>query len=435
MADTKISGLPASTVPLAGTEVLPIVQSTTTKQVSVANLTAGRAVDTLNLSTSGSTSTTPVLGFNASNCNIALGATIASTYLQAVMQNKSGTAGASTNWAVGNDLGTDSSYYGEFGMNSSVFSASTPADFFSINNGIYFSGHDGDVSLGSGNGYKTYLAWGTTGQSAHVINATGALGFSTNLGTTPALSGTTGFGTSGQALISAGSAAAPAWGTLGVAGGGTGLTTLTANYIPYGNGTSAFQSSSGFTFDGTNFQLASANNLNWNSDTYLRRDAANTLAQRNSTNAQTFRLYNTYTDASNYERLGVNWSGNTATIQTENAGTGSARILNINSATTIFQVNGVGKWGIDAAELYPTVDNSQTLGTPSFRIKNIYTLGLTASTTIQTGGYTVATLPTGVVGMRAYVTNALAPAYGVAVAGGGAVTIPVFYNGANWICA
>jgi hypothetical protein len=44
MADTKISALPASTVPLAGTEVLPIVQSSTTKQVSVANLTAGRAI-------------------------------------------------------------------------------------------------------------------------------------------------------------------------------------------------------------------------------------------------------------------------------------------------------------------------------------------------------------------------------------------------------
>jgi hypothetical protein len=45
MADVKISGLPASTTPLAGTEVLPIVQSGVTKQVSVANLTAGRIVD------------------------------------------------------------------------------------------------------------------------------------------------------------------------------------------------------------------------------------------------------------------------------------------------------------------------------------------------------------------------------------------------------
>ena len=44
MADTKISGLPASTTPLAGTEELPIVQSGVTKKVSVANLTAGRAI-------------------------------------------------------------------------------------------------------------------------------------------------------------------------------------------------------------------------------------------------------------------------------------------------------------------------------------------------------------------------------------------------------
>jgi len=49
MADTKISALPASTTPLAGTEVLPIVQSSTTKQVSVANLTAGRAVSAASL--------------------------------------------------------------------------------------------------------------------------------------------------------------------------------------------------------------------------------------------------------------------------------------------------------------------------------------------------------------------------------------------------
>ena len=36
-----------------------------------------------------------------------------------------------------------------------------------------------------------------------------------------------------------------------VAYGGTGLTSLTANYIPYGNGTGAFNSSANLTFDGT----------------------------------------------------------------------------------------------------------------------------------------------------------------------------------------
>jgi hypothetical protein len=171
------------------------------------------------------TSTTPVLGFNATNTIASFGTTTASSYNQLIIQNQSNSAGASTNYVVSNNLGTDSTYYGEFGMNSSTFSASTPADFYSLNNGIYYSGHDGDVSVGSGNGFKTYLTYGTTGQSSHVINASGAIGLTTNLGTTPALSGTTGFGTSGQVLTSGGSAAAPTWTSVGtvtsVAGTGT----------------------------------------------------------------------------------------------------------------------------------------------------------------------------------------------------------------------
>ena len=42
MADKKISALTSASTPLAGTEVLPIVQSSSTVKVSVANLTAGR---------------------------------------------------------------------------------------------------------------------------------------------------------------------------------------------------------------------------------------------------------------------------------------------------------------------------------------------------------------------------------------------------------
>jgi hypothetical protein len=47
--------------------------------------------------------------------------------------------------------------------------------------------------------------------------------------------------------------------------------------------------------------------------------------------------------------------------------------------------------------------------------------------------YTVATLPTGVRGDVAYVTDALAPAFLVAIVGGGAVVAPVFYDGTNWV--
>lgn len=50
MTNKKISALTAATTPLAGTEVLPIVQSSATVQVTVSNLTAGRAVNTGQLS-------------------------------------------------------------------------------------------------------------------------------------------------------------------------------------------------------------------------------------------------------------------------------------------------------------------------------------------------------------------------------------------------
>ena len=114
----------------------------------------------------------------------------------------------------------------------------------------------------------------------------------------------------------------------------------------------------------------------------LAYDANNILGQRNSTNAQTFRLYNTYTDASNYERHSHVWSSNVLYAKNENAGTGSAR-------------------------LYIPV----------------------------TGATTVASLPsasTAGVGARSFVTDALAPSFGVAVSGGGAVKIPVYSDGTSW---
>jgi hypothetical protein len=49
MADKRISALPSASTPLAGTEVLPIVQGGDTVNVSVANLTAGRAISATQL--------------------------------------------------------------------------------------------------------------------------------------------------------------------------------------------------------------------------------------------------------------------------------------------------------------------------------------------------------------------------------------------------
>ncbi|CAB4169834.1 hypothetical protein UFOVP907_22 [uncultured Caudovirales phage] len=77
MANSKISALTSATTPLAGTEVLPVVQSSATTQVTVANLTAGRAVSGLSFSAAtfgAPASTTLSLQANATTYATILGA-------------------------------------------------------------------------------------------------------------------------------------------------------------------------------------------------------------------------------------------------------------------------------------------------------------------------------------------------------------------------
>jgi hypothetical protein len=97
-------------------------------------------------------------------------------------------------------------------------------------------------------------------------------------------------------------------------------------------------------------------------DLAIYRDAANTLALRNGTNAQTFNVYNTYTDASNYERGALYWSSNLLILSAQGAGTGSVRqvvlsgnAVNINPA--------VGGWIFNSSgHLTVSVDNTYDIG-------------------------------------------------------------------------
>jgi hypothetical protein len=65
MANTKISALTSSTTPLAGTEVLPIVQSGATVKVAVSDLTAGRAVSVASIAITGGSSAAGVISKDA----------------------------------------------------------------------------------------------------------------------------------------------------------------------------------------------------------------------------------------------------------------------------------------------------------------------------------------------------------------------------------
>jgi len=104
MADSKISALPASSTPLAGTEVLPIVQSSATTQVSVANLTAGRAVSVLSLTstnlTSGRVTYATTSGLLTDNASLTYNGTTLTAATGANFATTSGSVGINTSSPV-----------------------------------------------------------------------------------------------------------------------------------------------------------------------------------------------------------------------------------------------------------------------------------------------------------------------------------------------
>jgi hypothetical protein len=121
----------------------------------------------------------------------------------------------------------------------------------------------------------------------------------------------------------------------------------------------------------------------------LNADAANTLALRNGTNAQTFNLYETYTDSSNYSRVSLTQSSVYFFLQTQAAGTGTKRGLilrgNGTNSASLALVGDALSFGTSAADYWTMsssghflagADNTYDIGaTSSGRPRNIYTAG------------------------------------------------------------
>lgn len=130
--------------------------------------------------------------------------------------------------------------------------------------------------------------------------------------------------------------------------------------------------------------LFTANDLRLGGETFLSRDAANVFAQRNGTSAQEHRWYNTFTDASNYERMSLAWSSNVAIMKPQNAGTGSARLF----------------VPVTGATVVASLPSAATMGA----------------------------------GARSMVTNHTgAVVFGTAPTAGGSVVTPVYSDGTNWL--
>jgi len=138
-----------------------------------------------------------------SDSNIYLSATSSqNSYTQAILQNTNSGASASVNYLVSNNLGTASTYFGEFGMNSSGFSGTGA---FAAANAVYLDSTSADLVIGT-----------TTSNAIHFVVNSGATDAAT---------------ISSSGIFSLGT-------PLAVGSGGLGISTTPANgYIPIGNGT------------------------------------------------------------------------------------------------------------------------------------------------------------------------------------------------------
>lgn len=241
----------------------------------------------------------------------------------------------------------------------------------------------------------------TTLSASSTVSGTG---FSTYLASPPAIGGT--------------AAAAGSFTTLNASSNVT-LSGGTANGVVYLNGSKNAASGSALVFDGANLGIGSttpSTNLNAVKNVgatitypaYLDNNAGGSgtgsrIGFRNSNNS--------------YASLGFVYDAEGFSAELDSDNSAAIRLKITNSEKIRIDSNGNMLVG---TKISPT--GSQTSS-------NVIVNGV-----ISTISYTVATLPTGMPkGSRAYVTDALAPTILATVVGGGAVVVPVFYNGSAWI--
>jgi hypothetical protein len=194
IVDAEVS----ATAAIAGTKIAPnfgaqLIQSSQANQALSLTGSLNPATTSNGLLSVGT------LGFSGSR----MGANFTSSqtsYYQVVLQNTSNNAGASTDFVVCNDASTDTTTYGNFGINSSAYSGSGS---FSLPNATYVTATTGDLVLGTT----------TSNQVRFVVNSGATDAFGINTSGAWLVAGSA--GTSGQTYRSGGSAAAPSWSNIG----------------------------------------------------------------------------------------------------------------------------------------------------------------------------------------------------------------------------
>lgn len=199
------------------------------------------------------------------------------------------------------------------------------------------------------------------------------------------------FGLSGTSRIGIRNAANSAPGNIALQGVDIGVTTTRTGFI---------------TDTGAGMTISFAA-----SGSQLVTEGTHIIGMRFGTNAQTFNIYNTYTDASNYERGYIKWSSNALFIGNAAAGTGttsrSTILGNEGAGSILFRVSATNVWSIAGANghILAGIDNTYDIGASgATRPRNLYLAGVLtlAGGTLLT---TSAALTDGAAAQLATITN------------------------------
>jgi hypothetical protein len=188
-------------------------------------------------------------GFAASDALIQISKNV-NSYTQAVIQNRNSGTVASSDLVVCNNNSTDSTYYGDFGINSSGF---TGSGSFQLPNAVYLYAHTGDLVVGTFTANTVRFLANNAATDALQINSSNAL-------VTPALTGfLKGNGTSAVTAVVGDVTVSTSW-TPGTTSGPTTTATTSATAPTLSQMTKTFTPSSAANTTVTSFSGSFSNN-------------------------------------------------------------------------------------------------------------------------------------------------------------------------------
>ena len=271
----------------------------------------------------------------------------------------------------------------EAGANSSTATGNAVLDGTNFNRLTW-------TAVAGATGYRIYR---TVGGATQGLISTIALGATVTVDDTGLAGGgetAPSTNASGQVLAAPGAGAAP---SLALSVTNTGFYWASAGII--GVTAAGTEGVAAFT-DGPGLRIRSTGYLGFSSgtatttgaDTILYRDAANTLAMRNLTAAQTFNFAATYTDASNYIRGQLSATSTAISLIAQGAGTGATA----NADITLTPIN-TGRVKIGSPAIVTATDGSAV---PALAVTNM--VGSTGGpTTAAQNGWLVLKDSTGAV--------------------------------------